>query len=90
MGKRSNEDDRNCAVRVRSCKIKTKREKLGSETGLRYSVLLRLPYYDGIIMRLIDPMQNLFLGKENFKFFKPSVLSLHLLHEIWDIYRFPS
>ena len=35
------------------------------------SVLLGLPYYDAIRMVLINPMQNLFLGKENFKFFKP-------------------
>ena len=35
------------------------------------SVLLRLPYYDAIRMVLIDPMHNLFLGKENFKFFRP-------------------
>ena len=35
------------------------------------SVLLRLPYYDAIRMVLINPMHNLFLGKENFKFFRP-------------------
>ena len=68
--KRSNEDHRNCAVRVRSCKTKTEREKLESETGVRYSVLLGLPYYDAIRMVLIDPIHNLFLGKENYKFFK--------------------
>ena len=69
--KRSDEDHRNCAVRVRSCKTKTEREKLEWETGVRYSVLLVLPYYDAIRMVLIDPMHNLFLGKENYKFFKP-------------------
>ena len=41
-----------------------------SETGVRYSVLLGLPYYDAIRMVLIDPIHNLFLGKENYKFFK--------------------
>ena len=77
------------AVRVRPCKTKTEREILESETGLRYSVVLRLPYYDGIRMRLIDPMHNLFLGKENFKFFKPSVLSLHLLQKFGIYIGFP-
>ena len=68
--KRSNENHRNCAVRVKSCKTKTEREKLESETGVRYSVRLELPYYDAVRMVLIDSMHNLFLGKEHFKFFK--------------------
>lgn len=68
--KRSNEDHRNCAFRVRSCKTKTEWEKLESETGVKYCVLLGLPYYDAIIVAHINPMHNLFLSKEPFKFFK--------------------
>ena len=58
--KRSNEDHRTWADRVRFCKINTEREKLESETGVRYSVVLELLYYDAIRMVLIDPMHNLF------------------------------
>ena len=32
------------------------------ENGLRYSVLLRLPYFDLVRMHVIDPMHNLLLG----------------------------
>ena len=58
------------ADRVRSCKINTEREKLESETGVRYSVVLELLYYDAIRMVLIDPMHNLFFDKEDFKIFE--------------------
>ena len=87
--KRSNEDHRICEFRVWPCKTKIEREKLESETEVRYSVLLGLPYYDAIRMVLIDPMHNLFLGKESYNFFKPCVLSQDLPHDISDIYRFP-
>lgn len=33
-----------------------------SEKGCRYSVLLKLPYFDPIRMSIIDPMHNLYLG----------------------------
>ena len=32
------------------------------ETGVRYTVLLELPYFDPARMCIIDPMHNLFLG----------------------------
>lgn len=41
---------------------KTARNKLESEHGCRYSVLLDLPYFDPIRMVIIDPMHKLFLG----------------------------
>ena len=69
--KRSNKDHRNFAVRVRFCKTKIERERLESKTGVRQSVLLGLPCYDAIRMILIDPMHKIFLGKENYIFFKP-------------------
>ena len=49
---------------VRSCKTKTERKKLESETGVRYSVILGLPYYYAIRLVLIDLIHNLFLGKK--------------------------
>ena len=68
--KRSNGDHRTLADRVRSCKINTEREKLESETGVIYSAFLELLYYAAIRMVLIDPMHNLFFGKEDFKIFE--------------------
>ena len=32
------------------------------EAGVRYSELLRLPYFDIVRCHLVDPMHNLFLG----------------------------
>lgn len=40
----------------------TKRAELESFFGVRYSVLLKLPYFDVVRMTVIDPMHNLFLG----------------------------
>lgn len=33
-----------------------------SKYGLRYSVLLHLPYFDPVRFTVIDPMHNLYLG----------------------------
>ena len=33
-----------------------------NESGCRYSVLLKLPYFDTPRMLIVDPMHNLFLG----------------------------
>ena len=41
---------------------KTAKRELESQYGLRYSVLLELPYFNIIRQHLIDPMHNLFLG----------------------------
>lgn len=40
----------------------TKREELEKKCGVRYSELLRLPYFDIITFHVIDPMHNLLLG----------------------------
>lgn len=42
--------------------IESAAEKLASELGYRYTVLLELPYYASVEMCIIDPMHNLFLG----------------------------
>lgn len=41
---------------------KTQRAELESKYGVRYSVLLELPYFNIIRQHIIDPMHNLFLG----------------------------
>ena len=48
--------------RVKNCISETAAEKLASQLGCRYTVLLELPYYASIEMCVIDPMHNLFLG----------------------------
>ena len=36
-----------------------------SDCGLRFSILLALPYFDPIKFTVIDPMNNLYLGTGN-------------------------
>ena len=47
---------------VRQASSKEKQKEAESRYGVRYSVLLELPYFDPIRMSIIDPMHNLFLG----------------------------
>lgn len=47
---------------ILAAQTSTKRKKLESEFGIRYSVLLKLPYFNPIRHTVIDPMHNLFLG----------------------------
>ena len=58
--RRTSQQHRQDAYRVRNCKSET--EKLASKLGTRYTALLELPYYEAIQMCAIDPMHNLFLG----------------------------
>ena len=57
---------------IRQCPTKTGREKLQTEYGCRYSVLLELPYFDPIRMTIIDTMHNLYIGT-----------ATHLLKDVW-------
>jgi hypothetical protein len=50
----------------------TRRNRLESHYGYRYSALLDLPYFDPVRMTVIDPMHNLFLGSAK-----------HVLKDIW-------
>ena len=60
--KRTSEEHRRHAYRVKNCASESAAEKLASELGYRYTVLLELPYYASVEMCIIDPMHNLFLG----------------------------
>lgn len=60
--KRSFEQHRRDANRVKTCKSQNASDKLASQLGCRYTYLLELPYYASIEMCIIDPMHNLFLG----------------------------
>ena len=48
--------------KIQQCSTKTARAIEESRLGCRYSVLLKLPYFNPIRMLVIDPMHNLFLG----------------------------
>ena len=43
-------------------RTKTGKAKLVTENGVRYTVLLKLPYFNPIHFHVIDPMHNLLLG----------------------------
>ena len=47
---------------MKNSKSRTGESQIESKLGCRYSVLLKLPYFDPVRMTLIDPMHNLFLG----------------------------
>lgn len=50
------------AYKHRNCKTQSDREKIEKQSGIRYSCLLELPYFDAPRMCIIDPMHNLLLG----------------------------
>ena len=60
--KRTNQEHRLRAQEYLKCTNKVERQRIESLHGLRYSVLLDLPYLDIIKHCAIDPMHNLFLG----------------------------
>lgn len=69
---RSNISHRTAIGKIKKSKNKTERNKLESEYGCRYSVLLKLDYFDPVRMVVIDPMHNLFLGSAK-----------HAMRELW-------
>ena len=46
----------------RDCKTKSEQMSIERDFGLRYSVLMELPYFNPIKNGVIDPMHNLFWG----------------------------
>ena len=59
---RTNDSHRSKALEHRQCNTQTKQKVIEREHGLRYSILLELPYFDAPRMCIIDPMHNLLLG----------------------------
>ena len=56
------EEHRQNAERWRQCKSKNERNKHVSDTHVRWSEMLRLPYFNPIRHLVVDPMHCLFLG----------------------------
>ena len=67
--RRTNEDCRQFAERFHAATDAKSAASSFDRTGLRWSELLRLPYYDPTRFLVVDPMHNLFLGliKEHFQ-----------------------
>jgi hypothetical protein len=59
---RTNISHRENVEKINQCRSKSTQSKMESELGCRYSILLKLPYFDPVRMHVIDPMHNLYLG----------------------------
>ena len=53
---------RQAALKLKNANTHSALQAGESESGCRYSVLLKLPYFDAPRMLVVDPMHNLFLG----------------------------
>ena len=53
---------RETCKKLKQCKSHNEAAELESQTGIRYSALVELPYFDPIRFTIVDPMHNLFLG----------------------------
>ena len=59
---RSNYLHRDIAGKYQQCNTRAEQRAIERAYGIRYSVLLELPYFDAARMCVIDPMHNLLLG----------------------------
>ena len=50
------------SLRYHNAKMKSQQKEVLHETGVRYCVLSKLPYFDVVHYHVIDPMHNLLLG----------------------------
>ena len=53
---------RSTCTELQKCTTTSAVEQLQTETGVKYSALIELTYFDPIRFTIIDPMHNLFLG----------------------------
>jgi len=59
---RTIEDHRNKCEKYLQCKNINQQTKFASENGVRFTVLLNVPYFNPVQNHVIDPMHNLLLG----------------------------
>jgi len=66
--RRTNEEWRKAAAEYQACRSEDEKTAKADKTGVRWSDLLCLPYFDISRCVVVDPMHNLFLGliKEHF------------------------
>ena len=60
--KRNGDDVRQQAEIYRAALTKTEKDRLARSNGVRYTELLRLPYFDAVRMVVVDAMHAFFLG----------------------------
>ena len=60
--KRDGKQHRRIGMGMRRFTTMAERERQESQAGLRYSPLMKSPYFDAPRMLIVDPMHNLFLG----------------------------
>ncbi len=58
---RNGKDHKSQAFEISKANTKTEKTQMGSASGVRYSELFRLPYFDPILSHAIDTMHNLLL-----------------------------
>ena len=84
---RSLSEHRSSAAKHKVGSTKAALNTIERETGVRYTILLELPYFDPVRMCIIDPMHNLFLGtaKKMIELWKEcDFLPSSVLHEIQE------
>ena len=84
---RSLSEHRSSAAKHKVGSTKAALNTIERETGVRYTILLELPYFDPARMCIIDPMHNLFLGtaKKMIELWKEcDFLPSSVLHEIQE------
>ena len=59
---RNHSDHLEQAYRSKAATTRSVQNQIGRQYGVRYSELLKLPYFDVVRYHLVDPMHNLFLG----------------------------
>lgn len=59
---RTLQDHKIKALAHKNCNTQTARDVIERDSGVRYSILNELPYFDAPRMLVVDPMHNLFLG----------------------------
>ena len=63
---RDDSDHRRIAEEYLNCKTAQSRKDLERKHGIRYSILIELPYFSPSRMTIIDPMHNLLLGTSKY------------------------
>ena len=91
-GKRTHVQFRNAAFEYKHSKTAKSRCEVVKAHGVRFTVLLNLPYYDAIRFTIIDPMHNLLLGsaKRFMNLLKKDKIDFHVLQNAVDNFIVPS
>ena len=83
--KRSVEEHRRKGMEWKHAKTQVERHKIEREYGVRFTELLRLPYFDSIRFSVVDPMHNILLGttKLMITIWKENKFILLSPHQMW-------